>query len=247
MSSRSRRSHRSYGKITGLETRRPPDYESSAKMLSNIHPLQLEESIRGGRGMYASISILEPVMRIKWSGTNQRCGGPNAKEVCRFVLDFKMQLSINRTSEELERHNCIFDSIDVRYLYRSGERHKLLLKGDFVTTDIQMTPLHLWTPEIYENINSPLTVTREVDAAVIDGIMRRRRSYGMRELRRYLHFDFYVEVRLREIGWGFWGMFKSSSQPQEIRAKNDSGKPLALDRMRFCVECCVKRIRWPQF
>ena len=109
--------------------------------------------------------------------------------------------------------------------------------------------LHLWTPEIYENMTCPLTVTREVDAGIIDHILRRRQptSEGLHELRRYLHFDFDVEIRLREIGWGFMSLFRSSSQPPEIRARNDSGKPLNPDRSRFCVSCCTSKIVWPKY
>ena len=109
--------------------------------------------------------------------------------------------------------------------------------------------LHLWTPEIYENLNCPLTITREVDADEIDDILNKKGSpsFGRHVLRKYLHFDIDVEVRLREIGWGFWGMFKSSSDPPEIRARNDSGKPLPPDRSTFCVTCCTERVNWPQF
>lgn len=108
--------------------------------------------------------------------------------------------------------------------------------------------LHLWTPEIYENINHPLTIAREVDAESIDELMLQKDSpHALRELRRYLHFDFDVEIRLREIGWSFWGMFKSSSKPPELRAKNDSGKPLPVDRSKFCVSCCLERVNWPRY
>ncbi|KAK3385942.1 hypothetical protein B0H63DRAFT_189659 [Podospora didyma] len=339
------------------------------RILSNIHPLYLEENIGGGRGVYASVSVLEPVMRIERTGEQLRHGDPLVKPVYRIILGFTMQVNIHQANGELERHNRIFDSVNVRYLYRSGERHALLPKGDQVSA-IQLThesgrtsdaqagvsgssggpvpaftvhaqhankltyerklrswrksltyetypplqpegkksgiaslwgppylglpaveshwrvssvhaercscrrprrcrprhsrqpqhaynraahwsgqteaQLHLWTPEIYESLNCPLTVTREVDGAVIDDILNHEPSYGSSELRRYLHFDFDVEVRLREIGRGFWGMFKSSSKPPEIRARNDSGKPLPPDRSQLCVTCCAERISWPR-
>ncbi|KAK0648386.1 hypothetical protein B0T16DRAFT_444453, partial [Cercophora newfieldiana] len=316
------------------------------------------------------VSILEPVMRIERSGPKPNEGDTGPKPAYRIILNFKMQLSINGSSN-LKRHNRIFDSVSVRYLYRSGERHDLLPKGDAVVADIKFTheddketeveagatatilggptpaftvhasharkvtyernlrswrksltyetyppprtgsggglttllggssqslaspvsyfrvssahaggcscrrvkpwrcrhrlsrhheydraahwtgqteaQLHLWTPEIYENINYPLTIAREVDAEEIDNILNRGPMCGLSELRRYLHFDFDVEVRLREIGWGFWSLFKSSSKPPEVRAKNDFGKPLASDKSKFCVSCCIHRIHWPRF
>ncbi|KAK4160282.1 hypothetical protein QBC43DRAFT_373207 [Cladorrhinum sp. PSN259] len=374
----------------------PPDYppvapQPSPVLLSHIHPINLEESIQGGRGQYSSVSVLEPVMRIERSGTYNR-GDPGARPIYRIILSLKLQLNINRVTGEIQRHNRIFDSINVRYLYRSGERHDLLPKGDDVVTDIAMrnengvdtgwtagvagaavghplpamtvhaqhaskvtyerklrswrksltyetckppqtntntgepkmtvfsdpqphyelrdnrqplvsllglagpingssessfkvssshadhcscrrshthcrqrqshgrqynraahwsgqteAQLHLWTPEIYETMTCPLTVTREVDAENIDHILRHQTSDGLHELRRHLHFDFDVEVRLREIGWGFMSLFRSSSQPPEIRAQNDSGKPLHPDRSKFCVSCCTSRIFWPKY
>ncbi|KAK4675136.1 hypothetical protein QC764_500975 [Podospora pseudoanserina] len=348
-------------------------------LLSHIHPVTLEENIQGGKGVYASVSVLEPVMRIERSGT-YNCGDPSARPVYRIIVSFKLQFNINRSTGELQRHNRIFDSVNVRYLYRSGERHDVLPKGDDVVSDIAMrnesgvstdltagvtatgvghplpaftahaqhaskvtyerklrswrksltyetypqprsdcrdsyrptitsllglpfacpvpepsessfrvssshvsgcfcrrhrecrhrssrtwpynraahwsgqteAQLHLWTPEIYENMTCPVTVNREVDAALIDSILKVnkkgwRNEDGLRELRRYLHFDFDVEVRLREIGWGFMGMFRSTSQPPEIRARNDSGKPLCPDRTEFCVSCCTSKIVWPKY
>ncbi|KAK4176667.1 hypothetical protein QBC36DRAFT_387288 [Triangularia setosa] len=348
-------------------------------LLSHIHPVNLEESIQGGKGVYASVSVLEPVMRIERSGTYNG-GDPSARPVYRIIVSLKLQFNINRLTGELQRHSRIFDSINVRYLYRSGERHDLLPKGDDVVSDIALrnesgisndmtagvattgvghplpaftahaqhaskvtyerklrswrksltyetypppkfdchdsyrppitsllglgfacpvpespeasfrvssshisgcscprhrecrhrnsrsfpynraarwsgqteAQLHLWTPEIYENMTCPVTLKREVDAALIDSILKANKrgpknDDGLRELRRYLHFDFDVEIRLREIGWGFMGMFRSSSQPPEIRARNDSGKPLCPDRAKFCVSCCTSKIVWPKY
>ncbi|KAK3317539.1 hypothetical protein B0T19DRAFT_293470 [Cercophora scortea] len=339
------------------------------RILSHIHPLPLEENIGGGRGNYTSTSILEPVMRIE-RGFNDT-EHPRSKPVYRIILSFNIQFTINKSDDDLQRHNRIFDSINCRYLYRSGERHDLLPKGDLMASEIQLSresgnsadatagitasaggqpipaftvhaqhaskltyerklrswrksltyetypqpktekrdaglasllgiasppipespaahfrvssthaercccrrprrcrarhsrthaynraahwsgqteaQLHLWTPEIYESITCPTTIIREVDAEEIDRILSRKPSYGIYELRRYLHFDFDVEVRLREIGWGFWGLFKSGSQPPEIRARNDSGRPLPPDKAKFCVTCCTERINWPQY
>ncbi|KAK0610095.1 hypothetical protein B0T17DRAFT_512396 [Bombardia bombarda] len=340
------------------------------KPLSNIHPVSLEENVGGGRGNFASVSVLEPVMRVERSGPSS-AGNPLSTAVYRIILSCKIQFTINRAAEELQRHNRIFDSVKVRYLYRSGEKHELLPKGDNVPMDLNMTyedgkssdltgglsitgagqpvpaftvhaqhankvtyerklrswrksltfetypppiaqdaaypsifnlgaanqrpcipethfrvtspharkctchhrqrrcrlrhsrhhpynrsgtwegqteaQLHLWTPEIYESMSCPLTITREVDVDEIERILRQAPLHGLSPLRRYLHFDFDVDVRLREIGWGFWGIFKSASQPAEIRARNDSGKPLVPDRVKFCVTCCTDRISWPQY
>ncbi|KAK0624179.1 hypothetical protein B0T14DRAFT_602581 [Immersiella caudata] len=342
--------------------------ESKPKALSDIRPIDLEECVGGGQGLLTTVSILEPVMRIERTGKKQNEGESGPKPAYRIILNFKMQLSINNSQG---RHNRIFDSVDVRYLYRRGERHDLLPKGDAVLTDITLTheddkereveagvsatvaggptpaftvhasharkvtyerklrswrkslayetyppprtgtggglttllgvgsseaaapvsyfrvssdhagrcgcrrikpwrcrhrhshhheydrsahwsgqteaQLHLWSPEIYHTIDYPLTIAREVDAEEIDAILNQGPSCGLSELRRYLHFDFDVEVRLREIGWGFWRLFKSSSKPAEIRAKNDWGKPLPPDKSKFCVSCCIDRIHWPRF
>ncbi|KAK3936708.1 hypothetical protein QBC46DRAFT_418382, partial [Diplogelasinospora grovesii] len=339
------------------------------KILSHIHPLYLEENVGGGRGRYASVSVLEPVMRIERSAPPGP-GDPH-KPVYRVILYFVIQFSVNKSGQEVQRHNRIFDSVNVRYLYRSGERHDVLPKGDQIASDIQIShengqtgdlslgvvatsggqpmptftvhaqhaskltyerklrswrkalsyepypppkppapkprdnlislllgqkeeavsesyfrvgskhaercqcrrprrcrfqharrpeydraahwsgqteaQLHLWTPEIYESMNCPITVTREVCADEIDKILQLESSWGLQELRKYLHFDFDVEVRLREIGWGFWGLFKSTSQPPEIRARNDAGRPLQADKMKFCVACCPERINWPRY
>lgn len=69
------------------------------KILSNIHPLALEENVGGGRGNYTAVSILEPVMRIERSGEHMQYGNPDGKSVYRIILNFKMQLSINKSFE----------------------------------------------------------------------------------------------------------------------------------------------------
>ncbi|KAK4183134.1 hypothetical protein QBC35DRAFT_535960 [Podospora australis] len=183
----------------------------------------------------------------------------SARPGYRIILSFKLQFNVNRVTGELQRHNRIFDSINVRYLYRSGERHDLLSKGDDIISDIVMrnehgisidmtagvaatdaghplaaltvhaqyakrcsctrhrrcqqrasrhnaydraahlsgeteAQLHLWTPEIYKSMTCPLMVKREVDAALVDAILRRQSASGLHTLRHYLHFDFDVEV-----------------------------------------------------
>jgi hypothetical protein len=116
--------------------------------------------------------------------------------------------------------------------------------------------LHLWTPEIYEAMNCAITVTREVDADRVDYLLdaparnpsnSRAIASAVHELKRMLHFDFEVDVCLREIGWGWKSFFRSATVPPEIRARNDSGKPLPPDRAGFCVACCVEKINWPRW
>ncbi|KAK3689282.1 hypothetical protein B0T22DRAFT_461243 [Podospora appendiculata] len=133
---------------------------ATPRILSHIHPLLLEENIGGGRGNYASTSILEPVMRIE-RGFNDT-EHPRPRPVYRIILSFNIQFAINKSDDEyvipstcrspfpqweieadlknsLQRHNRIFDSINCRYLYRSGERHDLLPKGDLMASEIQLS------------------------------------------------------------------------------------------------------------
>ncbi|KAH8896630.1 hypothetical protein GQ53DRAFT_680298, partial [Thozetella sp. PMI_491] len=322
-------------------------------------------------------------MRIERS----RPAGPSAhsKSTYRVILHFVVQFSINGFDRTpLSKHNRIFDSITLRYLYRNGERHTILPPGDTIASDIQVTneagvsvdgqlglstingqptpsmvvhaqnetkvtyerklrswrkglsyepyppppepssskgplrsllglpaasstlpasysyftvssrhrtecgcepsrprrgrpphhnhcqyrvsrrrpynrsahwsgqteaQLHLWTPEIYGMMNVPITVSRELDAGEIDRILDSRDPPSRRDthtLRRVLHFDFDIETRLREIGWRFLDAFRPSSQPAEIRARNDAGRPLPPDRATFCISCCAENIHWPE-
>lgn len=69
------------------------------KVLSHIHPLALEENVGGGRGNYTTVSILEPVIRVERTGEYKQCGIPDGRSVYRIILNFRMQLSINKSFE----------------------------------------------------------------------------------------------------------------------------------------------------
>lgn len=133
---------------------------------------------------------------------------------------------------------------DDRCRHRSSRRHAYDRCASW--TGQTQAQLHMWTPEIYQNRNCVHTITREVDAAAVDALLARRTMRGLAELRRLLHFDLDVEVRLREIGWGLWGRLRPVSKPAEIRAKDDAGRPLPADRARICITCCPESINWPE-
>ena len=132
--------------------------------------------------------------------------------------------------------------------FRASKRHSYDRAAHWsAQTEAQ---LYLWTPEIYECISIPITINREVDTREIDDILgggggaTTRRDTDL--LQRYLHFDFDVETRLREIGWRLRDLFKPAAEPAEIRARSDAGTPLVPDRSRFCVSCCAEGINWPE-
>lgn len=67
-------------------------------------------------------------------------------------------------------------------------------------------------------------------------------------LRKYLHFDFLLESRLKELdhGWnGFKNSFRKWPKPPEMRRKADTGMPLKADRASFCISPCYKMVEWP--
>jgi len=72
------------------------------KIFSNIRPIDLEENIGGRQGKYTAVSILEPVIRIERSGVKHREGETGLKPVYRIILNFKMQLSINKSAEQVQ-------------------------------------------------------------------------------------------------------------------------------------------------
>ncbi len=78
----------------------PPATAPVPKPLCKIYPIQLEENIGGGRGVFASVSVLEPVLRVERSGPCHRQDNPGAKAVYRIVLNLKMQVAINRAAGE---------------------------------------------------------------------------------------------------------------------------------------------------
>lgn len=115
---------------------------------------------------------------------------------------------------------------------------------------------HLWTPKIYESYTTPITVIRIIPAGPIDkafklarmGLKQDKTGKTAKLTERYLHFDFVVTTRLRELGWSFTDHLTPShtSKPAEVRAKDDFGYPIATDRVAFCVWPCTQRIIWPE-
>ncbi|KAF2402558.1 hypothetical protein EJ06DRAFT_345557 [Trichodelitschia bisporula] len=102
----------------------------------------------------------------------------------------------------------------------------------------------LWTPDLYQCISLPVTITRVVEVGKIEELFRKGRH---RELDRYLHFDFTAEVRVRELGRCV-NFFTRSAVPPDIRFKKDSGEPLPADLYAFCVACRGDdRTLWPRF
>ncbi len=68
-------------------------HKNAQKNLSHIHPAHLEESIGAAQGRYASVGVLEPVMRIERS---QSLGpSSNRRSTYRIIVHFTVQFSIN--------------------------------------------------------------------------------------------------------------------------------------------------------
>lgn len=107
--------------------------------------------------------------------------------------------------------------------------------------------LHMWTPEIYQSVDLPITIVRLVKVRKIRSILDQDVDQNQKDerLQPYLHFDFEVDARVRELG--HWvNFFKRASKPPDIRVKGDSGTPLPSDRTAFCVICQPDRIVWPK-
>jgi hypothetical protein len=108
--------------------------------------------------------------------------------------------------------------------------------------------LHLWTPEVYQALNCPITIVRKVDAEEVDRILEYGPRWNLSILHRYLHFDFGVEVRVREIGHGMFDiLMPNTTKPAEVRAKDDFGKLMPADTSVFCLSPCLDRMHWPRF
>lgn len=75
-----------------------PDKEPT--ILSRIHPVWLEENIDGAQGRFASISVLEPVMRIERTGPLD--AGSNTAALYRIILNFTIQFTIKGFDRDQE-------------------------------------------------------------------------------------------------------------------------------------------------
>ncbi|KAH9205292.1 hypothetical protein DL95DRAFT_470707 [Leptodontidium sp. 2 PMI_412] len=107
---------------------------------------------------------------------------------------------------------------------------------------------HLWTPETYESYTTPITVTRIIPTKQVDATFKAGGFWNDSSWH-WLHFDFVVTTRLRELGWKkFKNPFSHhSSKPAEVRVKEDFGYPIKRDRMTFCLWSCPSQIYWPEY
>lgn len=110
----------------------------------------------------------------------------------------------------------------------------------------------MWTPEIYQSVTLPITVVRLVEVEKITSILpldvdpdtKINQNLNVKRLLPYLHFDFEVDARVRELGRCV-NFFKRASKPPDMRVKSDYGAPLPSDRTAFCVMCEPGEIVWP--
>ncbi|KAF2260361.1 hypothetical protein CC78DRAFT_571266 [Lojkania enalia] len=103
---------------------------------------------------------------------------------------------------------------------------------------------HMWVPEVYQSFKMPVTITREVPRDDLYKIVVEDHNLFEKQLR-YLHFDFEVEARVRELGWGS-NIFTRAGKPPDTRAKHDSGQPLGSDMSAFCLYCTFSDFDiWP--
>lgn len=90
----------------------------------------------------------------------------------------------------------------------------------------------LWTPEVYEVMSWPITITRIIPCnsieALHDSHERQKRQ------KRLCHFDFEVEVWVRELGHCL-NPLKWSTKPPELRRKRDTGLVQPPDITPFCL------------
>ncbi|KAK3314036.1 hypothetical protein B0H66DRAFT_630363 [Apodospora peruviana] len=102
--------------------------------------------------------------------------------------------------------------------------------------------IQLWGPENYESMRRWVNVTRIV---LVDDVDECKHT---EHIRPFLHFDFVLETRLRELDHGInWlkTAFRLVPKPPEVRRKADSGLPLHTDRVYFCMSPCAEMVYWP--
>lgn len=105
--------------------------------------------------------------------------------------------------------------------------------------------IHIWTPELYQSISFPITVTRILRVGDVERWMKQEDETNdlMSSLKKSLHFDFEIETRIRELGHCI-NFFKRSSEPVDIRAKSDTGVPPHSELFAFCLFCDPKEIKY---
>ncbi|KAM7183959.1 hypothetical protein V8F33_013275 [Rhypophila sp. PSN 637] len=101
--------------------------------------------------------------------------------------------------------------------------------------------IDLWCPENYESMTQSITVVRYICVDEIDPYIDHTKP-GLTEeeihdkIRPFLHFDFLLESRLRELdhGWnGFKNAFRRLPKPPEERRKNDARGEMKTTDMKL--------------
>lgn len=99
-----------------------------------------------------------------------------------------------------------------------------------------------WAANMHESTSFPVSVTRIISQKHYRYLERHHHS----ALYRLLHFDFEVEVRLRQLGHRLH-IFDSSSKPPGERFKKDYGDPMPSEHFAFCVCCAPRQAEpWPE-
>jgi len=106
--------------------------------------------------------------------------------------------------------------------------------------------VNAWTPEIYQSTSFPITVTRKVSVQNVHEALARNDTHF---LQKCLHFDFKLEVELRELGHRFKDLLSPLDKPPDMRLKRDAGELLRPEYWAFCINCLPGHVgnNWPTY
>ena len=119
---------------TNTDARQGTDSPAPTRCISNILPVNLEDSPASGRGRYSTVGVLEPVIRIERSAADS----PDSAAY-RIIASFVLEAAIVGFDQSFQKHNRFFDSISLRFLFCRGDLVHPRPQSDAAVHGLQVT------------------------------------------------------------------------------------------------------------
>ncbi|EPE10881.1 hypothetical protein F503_05976 [Ophiostoma piceae UAMH 11346] len=119
---------------TDTDGKKSTNTPNPTRCISNILPANLEDSPASGRGRYATVGVLEPVIRIERSAVDSA-----DKAAYRIIASFVLEATIVGFDQSFQKHNRFFDSISLRFLFCRGDLVHPRPQSDAAVHGLQVT------------------------------------------------------------------------------------------------------------